>query len=99
MAKRQTIGNNPFDSYFSPVSTTKAEQAEAPKKVERARICVDIPAELLDKLKDAVYWTPGTTLASVAELAFMKAIKDMEKERKAGFPKRKGELKTGRPLS
>jgi len=46
-----------------------------------------------------VYWTPGLTLASLAEDAFSKAVDDLEKEKEAKFPKRKEELKTGRPIN
>jgi hypothetical protein len=45
------------------------------------------------------YWTPGLTLAALAEEAFSKAVDHLEKEQKKAFPKRKEELKTGRPIS
>jgi hypothetical protein len=46
-----------------------------------------------------VYWTPGLTLASLAEEVFTKAVDVLEEEREAPFPKRKEELKTGRPIN
>jgi len=55
--------------------------------------------DVIERLKNAVYWTPGLTLASLAEDAFSKAVDDLEKEKEAKFPKRKEELKTGRPIN
>jgi hypothetical protein len=37
-------------------------------------------------------------LASLAEEAFSKIVDELENDREAPFPKRKEELKTGRPL-
>ncbi|MFI0436153.1 MAG: hypothetical protein ACH350_10620 [Parachlamydiaceae bacterium] len=53
---------------------------------------------MIERIKNAVYWTPGLTLASLEE-AFAKVVDALEEERKAPFPKRKEELKTGKPIS
>ena len=66
---------------------------------KKQRITVQISEEVIDRVKNSVYWTPGLTLASLAEEAFAKAVNELENQRGEPFPKRKDELKTGRPLS
>jgi predicted DNA binding CopG/RHH family protein len=111
MAKRQTIGDNPLDSLIQPIShnghtTAVLEVADEPNqssqkqtKSSKQRITVQISEDVIERLKNAVYWTPGLTLASLAESAFSKAVDELEIERKTPFPKRKEELKTGRPIN
>ena len=108
MAKRQTIGDNPLDSLIQPVSNNESatavldtqEKVINPKenKSPKQRITVQISQDVIERLKNAVYWTPGLTLAAIAEEAFSKAVDRLENERAATFPKRKNELKTGRPI-
>lgn len=111
MAKRKTIGDNPLDSLIQPISNNghAAEVLEVddePKqnlqkktKSTKQRITVQISEEVIERLKNAVYWTPGLTLAALAEEALAKAVDELEKEREAPFSKRKEELKTGRPIN
>lgn len=109
MAKRQTIGENPLDGLFQTsienngASVAVLEEEQAPKirqKTSRKqRITVQISEDVIERIKNAVYWTPGLTLASLAEEAFAKVVDALEEEREAPFPKRKEELKTGRPIS
>ncbi len=109
MAKRQTIGENPLDSLFEPAVKTNGhsisvlnEESESPqqdkKSSKKQRITVQISEDVIDRIKNAVYWTPGLTLASLAEEAFYKIVDELEKSRGNPFPKRKDELKTGRPI-
>jgi len=93
MAKRRTIGTNPLDTVIParlPEST--------PKKVIKERLTVHLPVELIERIKNAVYWTPGLTLAGLAEEAFTAAVERLERERGGPFPPRRAELKGGRPL-
>lgn len=109
MAKRQTIGENPLDSLFEvagsnehSASVLHGEKQELPKKEKsskKQRITVQISVDVIERIKNAVYWTPGLTLASLAEDAFSKAVDMLEEEKEAPFPKRKEELKTGRPIN
>lgn len=110
MAKRQTIGENPLDGLFqtttenngTSVAVLEEEQQQAPKIRQKSsrkqRITVQISEDVIERIKNAVYWTPGLTLASLAEEAFAKVVDTLEEEREAPFPKRKEELKTGRPI-
>lgn len=110
MVKRKTIGENHLDGLFQAVTENNGtsvavleEEQQAPKIRQKSsrkqRITVQISEEVIERIKNAVYWTPGLTLASLAEEAFTKAVNVLEEEREAPFPKRKEELKTGRPIS
>ncbi len=107
MVKRQTIGDNPLDAYISPSASNGVavleeetnQKSQQRTKASKQRITVQISVDVIERLKNAVYWTPGLTLASLAEEAFSKAVDELENEREAPFPKRKEELKTGRPLN
>lgn len=103
MAKRQTIGDNPLDAYIPPSvenngSVAVLEKEPKPSKSKKERITVQISVEVIERMKNAVYWTPGLTLASLSEEAFSKAVDQLEESRGEPFPQRKDELKTGRPL-
>jgi predicted DNA binding CopG/RHH family protein len=109
MTKRQTIGENPLDGLFqTSIENNGAsvavfeEEEQAPKIRQKSsrkqRITVQISEDVIERIKNAVYWTPGLTLASLAEEAFTKVVDVLEEEREAPFPKRKEELKTGRPI-
>jgi predicted DNA binding CopG/RHH family protein len=109
MAKRQTIGENPLDGLFQTTTENNGtsvavyeEKQQAPKirqkSSKKQRITVQISEDVIERLKNAVYWTPGLTLASLAEEAFAKVVDALEDKRKAPFPKRQEELKTGRPI-
>lgn len=111
MAKRQTIGENHLDGLFqtatenngTSVAVLEEENQQAPKVRQKSsrkqRITVQISEDVIERIKNAVYWTPGLTLASLAEDAFSKAVDVLENERESPFPKRKEELKTGRPIN
>jgi hypothetical protein len=73
------------------------------ERIERSakqRITLHISTELVDRVKNAVYWEPGLTVAGFAEEAFTDAIEALEKERGNPFPQRKHQkLRGGRPVS
>ena len=99
MAKRRTIGTNPLDAVVPEpreLSPTRAP-ALAPK-VDKDRLTVHLPVELIERVKNAVYWTPGLTLARLAEEALRQALAALETARGAPFPPRERNLTVGRPL-
>jgi len=110
MAKRQTIGENPLDGLFEPAVSSNGNSVsvlngegvspqQKPKSSRKQRITVQISVDVIERLKNAVYWTPGLTLASLAEEAFAKAVDQLEEKKEVPFPKRKEELKTGFPIN
>lgn len=65
---------------------------------DKERCTLRLSRDLMDKLRDAVYWTPGLTLGSLAEQALRTCIDEIEAGRGGPFPPRAGNLKTGRPV-
>jgi hypothetical protein len=57
-----------------------------------------LPVEVMERAKNAVYWTPGLTLADLAAQALTDAVDRMEKKKGESFPPRKADLKGGRPM-
>lgn len=64
----------------------------------RERMTVHLSAELLDRVRNAVYWSPGLTLAEFTEEALQRHMDLLEEKRGEAFPARAGELKRGRPI-
>jgi len=76
------------------------------------RLTIQISEDVIERAKNAVYWTRGLTLAQLTEDAIEKAVRALEKnsvvyDDKTGkplkdkgdaFPKRKEDLKSGRSL-
>ena len=87
-----------------PQEKKAAPTRKAPEPPQEARhgakerLTVHLPLEVIDRAKNAVYWSPGLTLAGLAEAAFVKALEKLEKENGGPFSPRKGELKGGRPM-
>lgn len=105
--KRRTIGENPLDALVplqeAPAAPRKrttppATAAEPARKTGKDRLTVHLPVDVIDRAKNAVFWTPGLTLAGLAETAFLKALERLEKENGGPFAPRKAELKGGRPM-
>lgn len=63
----------------------------------RERLTVKLPRQVIDRLRDAVYYTEGITMTSVLEECILDHIELLERERGSAFPKRSGDLKPGRP--
>ena len=91
----------PIDSLAVSEMKRKGENLEATEIAsKKVGIRVYLPADLAERIKNAVYWTPGLTLGGLAQDALRKAVTQLERETNKGQPfiPRKGELKRGRPL-
>ena len=101
---KKTIGMNPLEQYLSENQESEAikEPSVTPQaqgSPTKQRITLHISAALIDRLKNAVYWEPGLTIAGFAEYAFDEALKSLEDERGEPYPQRKEHrLRGGRPL-
>ncbi len=102
--KKKTLGNNPLEAYFASAAAESdqcdeklmAEQSESCKK---QRITIHLPIDLIERIKNVVYWEPGLTLTGFAQEAFEDAVKKIEAKRGSVYPERKDRLlKGGRPL-
>ena len=71
---------------------------EAPAGAVKERMTVNLPAALIDQARNAVYWTPGLTVAALVEMALGAQLAKLEKSRGEAFPKRTGAIPTGRPV-
>jgi len=107
--RRKTIGSSPLDTVVPrrepesdiPLPSTMQRQqgqGTGSGRVSKERLTVHVPVELIDRVKNVVYWTPGLTLARLAEEALMKEVEKREQERGEPFPHRAEELRGGRPL-
>ena len=64
----------------------------------KERLTVNLPPELIERAGNAVYWTPGLTLAGLREEAISKGLARLEKKNGGPFKERDGKLPTGRPI-
>ncbi|MBG0777600.1 MAG: hypothetical protein H0S85_14340 [Desulfovibrionaceae bacterium] len=63
----------------------------------KTRITFYLSEAMVDKAKNAVFWTPGMTLSGLVEQALEERVERMESERGQAFPERSSELAKGRP--
>lgn len=105
----KTIAANPLMDYLSvtpkkdktseSVTIQAAKSAQDQVKELKQRVTIHISVDLIDRVKNAVYWEPGLTLTEFAERAFERELKKWEKEWGEEYPQRKSyQLKGGRPL-
>lgn len=67
--------------------------------VKKQRVTIHVSEQLIDRVKNAVFWEPGLTLAAFAEMALAETLERFEQERGAPFPsRREKQLRGGRPL-
>jgi len=62
------------------------------------RFTAHLSRTLINRARNAVYWTPGLTLTKLAEEALAEKIDRIEAERGETFPQRTGEVRVGRPV-
>ena len=105
MARKSTIGANPLDAVVpmrrpteEPKLVEKAERPAPAARTEKERATFHLPTDLLDRTRNAVYWTPGATLAALMEEALTSPLDRLEKKRGEPFAPRTGAIKTGRPI-
>src|SRR5438132_389825 len=78
----------------SPHSRPSEAGRQQPRTV---RLTVSLPSDLVDRLRDAVYWTPSLTLAWLITQSLRTSLREMESLRQGPFPKRTKALRAGRP--
>lgn len=97
MSRRRTIGENPLDVIIPPRPPEPAAGAPAPGP-RKKRLTVYVPGDLLERARDAVYWTPDLTLSDLVAGALERRLEELERERGAPFPPRRSGLRPGRPI-
>ncbi|MGB6068809.1 MAG: hypothetical protein WBG50_28700 [Desulfomonilaceae bacterium] len=100
----KTIHENPLNALIParqrPDSTTDrlpqdSSQTQPPPK---KRFTVHLPHDLIERARNAAYWTPGLTLALLAEQALREYIDKLEADQGEPFQQREHELTGGRPI-
>lgn len=84
---------------FSPSEATEAPKSQDQQdRMVKVRATFHVPLNLLERLKDIVYFSHGLTLTDLAAEAFTDIIKKKEAER-GEIPRRNGKnIKSGRPV-
>jgi len=68
------------------------------KRVKRERTTFHLPVELMERVRNCVFWTPGLTMGALAEEGIRHALAAHEKRNGGRFQARKSNLKGGRPM-
>ena len=63
---------------------------------ENQRVTVSLPTPLIERLRNAVYWTEDLPLASLVAEAIKDIVTQMEEANGGAFPQRVSPLKRGR---
>jgi hypothetical protein len=76
------------------------ESAKLTKEERRRlyRFSTELAPDLQERLRNAVYWTPGATVAGYLETAVRDLLERIEQENGGAFKPRPEALKGGRPL-
>ena len=67
------------------------------KSCKRQRMTVSLPEDTLERMRDAAYWTPGSTMARMIATALEDYLKVLEFQNGRPFAPRLGALRPGRP--
>ena len=62
----------------------------------KQKITFSLPTPLIERLRNAVYWTGDRSLASLVEEALEALVTEMEEVNREAFPQRLSPLKAGR---
>lgn len=95
---RESHKEEPVQDSILQKSHPKTRQSEKQGSILKERMTIQINKETIERAKNAVYWTPGLTIAQLTEEALNLVLNEMEKDRGESFPQRKSELRPGRPL-
>ena len=68
------------------------------EQLGRQKLTVHLPADLVNRVKNAAYWNPRLTIAKIAEHGIRVALERVEKENGGQYRQREGELVGGRPI-
>ena len=98
MSKRSTIGSNPLDTVIPGSSRPSQKAVPVAQKPEMLRITFLWPLPLIEKLRDTVYWTPGSSMAGLVQQATADLLTRLEKKHGKPFPSRRTPLKAGRKI-
>jgi len=95
-AATPSAANDPRLHRAGPLGVTPitSEKTNRPRMV---RLTVNLPSHLVEHMRDAVYWTPGLTLAWLVARAVRASLTELETIHQGPFPRRAKQLRAGRP--
>src|SRR6202165_4515254 len=96
--RSSTLGDDPLAAVFPPSTTGAAAHQEVPRSARAITVGVSLDPEVLERARNAVYWTPGLTLTALATTALAAAVDDLEYERGRPFPTRGGKASLRSPV-
>jgi hypothetical protein len=64
----------------------------------RQKLTVHLRTDLAERVKNAAYWNPRLTIASIAEMGIFHALELIENQYGGPYPPREEELRGGRPM-
>ncbi len=67
------------------------------ESARRDRLTVKLPVGLIERARNAVFWTEGLTLTGLIEESLENAIARLERRRGQPFTERSADLRAGRP--
>ena len=68
-----------------------------PPQPRMVRLTVNLPGDLVDRVRNAVYWSPNLKLSWLIAQSLRTTLAEMESSRHGPFPQRKNPLRAGRP--
>ena len=86
-----------FSKNVNGSTNGSALSASRPSKPRKQRVTITLPLTLLERLRNAVYWTGHGPLAQLISDALDEAVTHMERDNGQAFPQRLAPLKRGRP--
>lgn len=98
MTRKRTIGTSPLDAMVPLGRQDEPRKAPERAKAPKERVTFQLPVDVIEQARNAVFWTPGATMAAIMEAALTAHLKRLEKERGEPFPARSGAIRTGRPV-
>lgn len=97
--KKKGLGTNPLDAIIPATIAEAGEEAVNGRRAPaKERFSAYIASNLLDRARNATYWTPGATMNALVEEAVRREVERREKEKGEAFPARPTALRGGRPV-
>ena len=84
------------DHRWSPIPSSRLQET-GPPQPRMVRLTVSLPGDLVDRLRNAVYWSPSLKLAWLIAQSLRTSLTEMESLQQGPFPQRKNPLRVGRP--
>jgi hypothetical protein len=97
-ASRATARSKPSPAEPARSLPSRGEAAAESPDQSRQKLTVHLDGAVVNRVKNAAYWNPRLTIASIAERGIRLALKEVEKENGGPYPQRDGALVGGRPI-